>query len=67
MKKIILVFSLISFAFVFNADAGYYRTKSPITGRYQSTGRVNSMGTHRAPAGYHTGAWGQVKRNGSLF
>ena len=67
MKKILLVFSLVTFVCMCGAEAGYYRNKSAITGRYQSTGRVNSMGTRRAPTGYHTGSWGQVKRNGSVF
>ena len=66
MKKIIALLVLISFGAGFSAEAGYYRTKNKITGNYESTGRVNSMGTHRAPNGYHTNSYGSVHRN-SVF
>ena len=63
MKKIIALAVLAVFTTGFAAEAGYYRTKNPITGTYQSTGRTNSYGTHRAPNGYHTNSWGQVQKN----
>lgn len=65
MKKILVVFALISFGTVFTADAGYYRTRN-FDGTYTSTGRTNNLGTHRAPNGYHTNSWGHVERN-SVF
>ena len=66
MKKIMLVVALCVFAGVTNADAGYYRTKNSLTGRYESTGRVNNMGMKRAPSGHHTDSWGNVHRNTSF-
>lgn len=63
MKKIVALLVLVSFGAGFSAEAGYYRTKNSFTGRYESTGRVNSMGTHRAPNGYHTGSYGMVYKN----
>ncbi len=66
MKKIMLIVALFVCASATNVDAGYYRTKNTFTGRYQSTGRVNSMGTRRAPVGYHTNSWGRVQKN-SLY
>ena len=62
MKKILVVFALICFGAVCNADAGYYRNRN-FNGTYHSTGRTNNMGMHRAPAGHHTNSWGHVEKN----
>lgn len=63
MKKIIALLALVAFAGISDAEAGYYRNKNSFTGTYQSTGRTNNMGMHRAPAGHHTNSWGQVQKN----
>lgn len=63
MKKIIALLVLVSFVGISDAEAGYYRNRNSFTGTYQSTGRTNNMGMHRAPAGYHTNSFGQVQKN----
>lgn len=63
MKKIIALVALISLVGITDASAGYYRNKNSFTGTYTSTGRTNNLGTHRAPAGYHTTSYGTVQKN----
>lgn len=63
MKKIVVLLALVSLVGITDANAGYYRNKNSFTGTYQSTGRTNNMGMHRAPAGYHTTSYGTVQKN----
>ncbi len=63
MKKVVFLVALISLVGITDANAGYYRNRNSFTGTYQSTGRTNNMGMHRAPAGYHTTSYGTVQKN----
>lgn len=63
MKKVVVLLAVVSLIGITDANAGYYRNKNSFTGTYQSTGRTNNLGTHRAPAGYHTTSYGIVQKN----
>ena len=58
-----IILAAVAFTGIFDANAGYYRTKNSFTDSYTSTGRTNNLGMRRAPTGYHTNSYGIVQKN----
>jgi len=62
MKKVIIASLLLVLAAT-AVSAGYYRNKNLYTRSYTSTYKTNNMGTRKAPEGYHTDKYGNVRKN----